>query len=276
MVTQQKSSTLGIDPGLPDSVIENELPTYRAISNLAIFSVASGALSLFSWAHPMFYLASVMAVVLGFLAHRKIRQYPDMITGQGLASAGIALGLTFGLASGTYATVQSYVRTRLAERFAKQYAETVQTGTFADILTMHLHPESRKSTTGEEMQKQLEKSSAKEKMAMDQRFGPLMTLRKRMESSKEEHLEFVRIEAVGEDDSHAAQIPIYALALFEIHGPGSKDFPEKEQYALAVLKGLLTGKQYEWWVDDLRFPYTPRTYVAPVAAPPGDGHGHAH
>ena len=61
--------------------------------------------------------------------------------------------------------------------------------------------------------------------------------------------------------SHGTEMPVYALAVYEVHGPGSKEFPEKMQYALAVLKGRLKGKQYEWWVDDVRFPYTPKSYV---------------
>ncbi len=126
MATDQKTSTLGIDAEPPGSVIENELPTYRAISNLAIFSLVCGALAIFTWAHPFFYLASLLAVVLGVLAHRTIRNYPDMLTGRGLANAGIALGVVFGLGCGTYSTVQSYVRTHLAEKFAKHYAEVLQ------------------------------------------------------------------------------------------------------------------------------------------------------
>jgi Domain of unknown function (DUF4190) len=275
VATDQKTSTLGVEPEPAGSVIENELPTYRAISNLSIFSVVCGLLSIFSWAHPLFYLASVLAVALGLLAHRNIRHYPDMLTGHGLASAGVALGLIFGLGSATYTTVQFYVRSSLAQQFAKHYAETVQSGSFAEVLTLHMVPAARKDQSGEQLQKQIETASAKEKMMMDQKYGPLLKLRQRVEASKEEHIEFVKIEAVGEDDSHGAQIPIYALALFEVHGPGSKAFPEKEQYILAVLKGLLNGKQYEWWVDDIRFPYTPRTYEAPVKAP-DDGHGHAH
>ena len=35
MATDQKTSTLGIDAEPPGSVIENELPAYRAISNLS-------------------------------------------------------------------------------------------------------------------------------------------------------------------------------------------------------------------------------------------------
>ncbi len=275
MATDQNTSALKTAPELGGSVIENELPAYRAISNLAIFSVVCGALAIFCWAHPLFYIASALAVVLGFLAHRSIKQFPDMLTGQGIASAGIALGLIFGLGSVTYATVQTYVRTTLAQRFAKHYAEVVQTGSLPEIIRLHLHPEARNDKSGEDMVKQMETADAKEKMMMEQKYGPLLTLRKRMQSSKEEHMEFVRIEAVGEDDSHGADIPIYGLALFEVHGPGSKEFPDKEQYALAVLKGRYKNKQYDWWVDDIRFPYKPQSYVAPAKAV-DDGHGHAH
>ena len=70
-------------------------------------------------------------------------------------------------------------------------------------------------------------------------------------------------------------MPVFAFALFEIHGPGSKDSPEQQQFALAILKALPKGKQYEWWVEDVRFPYKPRrTWRPPSLA--DDGHGHAH
>ncbi len=275
MATDQKVSPLSTDPNFHASVIENELPAYRAISRLAIFSLGCGFISLFCWAHPVFYLASIFAVVLGILAHRSIKKFPDMLTGQGLASAGIAIGLIFGLGSATFDLVQTFVRTQMAGRFAKTYAETLEAGSLADVLGMHLPPASRKDMTGAQFQKQIETASSKDKMMMDQKFGPLFSLRKRVGLSKEQHFEFVRIESVGEDDSRGAQIPIIALALFEMHGPTTKDYPEAKEFALAILKGVVVGKQYEWWVDDIRYPYTPRTYVAPVAAP-DDGHGHAH
>ena len=47
MATDQKTSTLNIDPESPDSAIENELPTYRAISTRAIFSLVCGAMAIF-------------------------------------------------------------------------------------------------------------------------------------------------------------------------------------------------------------------------------------
>jgi Domain of unknown function (DUF4190) len=276
VATEQKISTLDIEQEAGDSVIPNELPTYRAISTLAIFSVVCGVVASFTFAHWFFYVAAVLAVVLGFLAHRKIRQYPDMFTGQGLANAGIALGLIFGLTSATYTAVQTYVRTRQAEKFAKQYAEILESPALADVLTHSIHPDFRKDQTGEAIVKKLESTSPRDRMTLEQKYGQLVALEKRLRSSKDEHVDFVRIERVGEDESNGIEIPIFALALYEMNGPGTKEFPEKQQYAMAILKGRVKGKQYEWWVDDVRFPYTPQSYVPSVAKPVDDGHGHAH
>jgi Domain of unknown function (DUF4190) len=275
VATEQKISTLDIERESADSAIPNELPTYRAISTRAIISVICGVMASFTFAHPFFYVAAVSAVVLGFLAHRTIQRYPDMFTGKGLANAGIALGLIFGLTSGTYTVVQTYVRTRQAEKFAKQYAEILESPTLANVLLYSMHPDGRLTESGEDLVKKLESASPKEKMSIDQKFGQTIALKKRLQSSKDEHVEFVRIESVGEDEGNGREIPIYALALYELNGPGSKEFPAKQQYAMAVLKGRLKGKQYEWWVDDIRFPYTPKTFVPTVKAP-DDGHGHAH
>jgi Domain of unknown function (DUF4190) len=275
VATDQKTSTLSIDPDVPDSAIENELPTYRAISSRAIFSLVCGALAIFTFAHPIFYLSAILAVVLGIVAHRTIRQHPDMLTGRGFANAGIALGLIFGLGCGTYSTVQSYVRTRMAETFARRYQGILQTNSLPDLLWYSLHPEGRKNQTGEQILKSLETGKSRDKMAMETKYGQLLALNKRLKASADEHVEFVTIEAVGEDDSRGLEMPIFAVARYAVHGPGNKSFPEKEQYALAILKGRLNGKEYEWWVDDVRFPYTPKTYV-PVAKAPDDGHGHAH
>jgi uncharacterized membrane protein (DUF485 family) len=276
VATEQKISTLEFEQASGDSPIPNELPTYRAISTLAIFSLICGLAASFSFAHPFFYVLAVLAVALGFLAHRAIRQYPDMFTGQGLANAGIALGLIFGLTSATYAFVQTYVRTRQAEKFAKQYAEILESPALADALLQSLHPDARKDQNGETIQKKLESTAPRERMSMDQRYGQLISLKKRLQSSKEEHVNFVKIEGVGDDEGNGIEIPIYAAALYEVHGPGSKEFPEKLQYAMAILKGRLKGKQYEWWVEDVRFPYTPKSYEPPAPKPVDDGHGHPH
>ena len=81
---------------------------------------------------------------------------------------------------------------------------------------------------------------------MEARMGPLAQLkqlRQRLAASKSEDIRFVRIEAVGEDDGHGLEMPIFAPALFEVNGPGNKEFPEKTQYALAILKARPVGRE---------------------------------
>jgi hypothetical protein len=275
VATDQKSSFTDTERAVPGSVIENELATYRAISTRAVFSLIFGALATFSFAHPAFYLAAVLAVVLGVFANRAIRRHPDMLTGTRLANAGIALGLVSGLVTGTYTTVQTYVRTRQAEQFGKHYAQILSQPQLADIITYNLHPEARKNNGPEELLKQLDSPSPKEKMMVDQKYGQLLALRKRLRSSQDQRIKLVNIEGVGEDEGRGGEIPIYAFALYEVNGPSTKEFPEEQQFALAILKARHKGKQYEWWVDDVRFPYIPKSYVA-ASKPVDDGHGHAH
>jgi hypothetical protein len=102
----------------------------------------------------------------------------------------------------------------------------------------------------------------------------LTALRRRLASSNKEDVRFVKIEDVGEDASQRA-VQIYALGLYEVEGPGNKEFPEKQQYALAIFKGRPSGRSYEWWTEAVRFPYIPKSY-APPSKPIDDGHGHSH
>ena len=50
--------------------------------------------------------------------------------------------------------------------------------------------------------------------------GPLRTLKKQLDSSKDHDFHFVKIEAEGTEG-----VNLVALALFEVHGPATKDFP---------------------------------------------------
>ena len=79
-----------------------------------------------SFANPFFYVFAILAVGVGIWAHRAIRRFPDMLTGQGLANAGIGLGLVFGLASGTIATVQYVVRSKQARSFRSEVCGSSQ------------------------------------------------------------------------------------------------------------------------------------------------------
>ena len=140
---------MAIDPNVtrtnpeskPASAIENEIPAYRAISPLAITSLILGALSILSFAHWFFLSFAVAAVVLGFLADRKIGRFSDVLTGRGFAQAGIGLGLIFGLAAVTTSAVQGYLRTSAATRFATAYAQVLQDKSLEDALWYQAPPE---------------------------------------------------------------------------------------------------------------------------------------
>src|SRR5262245_12379108 len=65
VATDQNASVTVADSDNAPSVIENELPTYRAISVTAIISLLCGALAVCAFAAPIFYLFSILAVALG-------------------------------------------------------------------------------------------------------------------------------------------------------------------------------------------------------------------
>jgi Domain of unknown function (DUF4190) len=259
--------------------IENEIITYRAISAMAVTSLICGVLAVCSFATLYFLAFSLFAVLFGILALRTIKQYPDTFAGRALANAGIALGLTFGLIAFTSDFVTNYVRSSSAGRFAAHYADVMKTGSLGDVLLLDMNPDRRKGKTGADVENEMELQAAKpkERMSVEQRVGPIRTLRKRLAASGSENFHFIDIESHGIEETHGSAIQYYALALFEAEGPGSTEFPEKKQFALAVLKGQPSGRTTEWWVDDIKFPYVPKTFEMKAAPPPDDdGHGHAH
>jgi hypothetical protein len=275
VATDQKSRLTIDDLAEGPPAIENELPTYRAISTRAVFSLICGGLASFCFANLSFLIFAILAVGLGFWANLAIKRHPDMLTGRGLANAGIALGLVFGLVAATYSGVQGFVLTQAATKFGREYAEAVQSGSLGKMLWYNLHPDMRKNKSPDEALHDYESAKTKERMMIEQRTAPMQSLRKRLTASKDETFHFVDIETQGLDEGQGKQLGYYATALFEVEGPGNKDFPEKKQYALAVFKGRTKGRHFEWWVEDVRFPYLPRTFKAPDK-PVDDGHGHAH
>lgn len=275
MATEQQTHTVAAGTELGESPIENEIPTYRAISRLAVASMACGFMSLFSFAGSAFYLFSALALILGILAKRAINRMPDVLTGAGIANAGIAMGLTFGLVSGTIFSVQTFVLKRESGKFAAKYIDILKSPSMGDILLYNLHPSQRKNRTSAQMVQEYEASKTRERMAMEQKMGAVLRLRGRLMSSGDQKIRFVQIEDVGIDEGRSADIIYYALALYEISGPTSKEFPDAQQYALVVLKGQNVGRKYEWWADDVAYPYKPKSFV-PVSKPVDDGHGHGH
>jgi len=279
VATDQKFSITAARNDQTGSAIENELPTYRAISATAVFSVICGGLAVCTFAAPIFYVFSILAVALGIKAHRTIGRYPDILTGRGLANIGITLGLAFGLASGTITAVQYVVRTRQAEQFARKFAATIKSPNMGEVLKFTTAPNQRIGKTTEKLQEEYEALMSNDKNRMQYQMGPmkdLLTLRKRLSGSLNQEVHFVKIEQVGEEEGLAAPVVvIYALARLQVDGPATAEFPETRQYALALIQGSPRGRQYDWWVETVRFPYVPDTFVAP-GKPADDGHGHPH
>jgi hypothetical protein len=248
------------------SAIENEFPAYRAISPQAVLSLVLGFVSLFSFMHPFFLSFAVAAIALGVYADRRIQRMSDVLTGRGLAQLGIALGLIFGLASLTTAAVQDFKLVRSASRFARTYETVLKEKPIDHAYWYHQAPQTRKSLSPEEVVKEMKKSDPR---MIEMTMADLNALKKRLESSPKEQLEFVEIENRGLEGLNA-----FATALYKVHGPGTGTYPEKEQFALAIFRGQPINRRFEWTVETVKFPYTPDTFV-PAEKPVDDGHGHA-
>jgi hypothetical protein len=272
VAADQTTTTLDTENQPAVSPIENELPTYRAISARAVLSLVCGVLAVFSFAHPLFYLFSVLAIGLGIAGHRAIKRFPDILTGHRIANAGIALGLTFGLISGTVFAVQYLVRSTQATKFGTEFQEILQAHSLGEILWYNLHPDNRKEKSHAQVIQEFEQTQAKQKAMLHEKMGQMLGLQRRLASSQDQKVHFVSIEGMGEENARG-EVHVYALALYKIDGPATKQFPDEHQYALAILKGRQKGRHYDWWVEDIRYPYLPKSY-APPEAPVGDGHAH--
>jgi hypothetical protein len=134
-----------------------------------------------------------------------------------------------------------------------------------------LPPTTRAKTTAQENWSKNQTLPEQDKAMVSMKNAPLTALTERLRSSPDQKIKFLRIENQTEDTD---MLPV-AMAVFEIDGPASKGHSEHE-FALVVLKGMIPegSKSYEWWVEDVRYPYTPSSYVVPIK-PVDDGHGHA-
>lgn len=261
-----------LTPPAPETMrtpaIENEIPAYRAISPYAVLSLVCGVLAILSFANWFFLAFAALAVIFGIQADRRIKRDPEIWTGRGLGQAGIALALVFGLSAVTLSLVQDQLTKRAASRFAQQYADILKNRPIADAIYYQISPLAREGKTPAELYKEVKSQS--DPIAMDSRFGPVENMKKRLSAGTGQDVHFETLEATGFDG-----ITPVATALLELHGPASKDFPQKEQYALLVLRGVSDKGKLHWMIEEAKFPYEPASYV-PAKKPVDDGHGHAH
>ena len=266
-IDQTPSTSLPDKPQV--SAIENEFPAYRAISPMAVFSLVLGLGSVFCFASPWFLVVVAGSVLTGWMSIRKIQRLPEVLTGANYARVGMGLGLLFGLVSVTYTVLTDFNVNRDASEFARRYVEVIKNKPMSEALWFEQQPAFRITKTPDEIADDLKKS--KSKMSPDpygEKTADIQKMKDRLKGQGES-IKFSKIETKVIDG-----LSIYANALIELDGPGSKDFPEKEQFALVQLFRGPDGGRNDWIVQSVKFPYTPASTVAEVEKKGDDGHGH--
>lgn len=234
----------------PGSGVDNEIATYRAIVPSAVLSLICGLLAVFSFTSWAFLAFTALAFGFGLRAERRIARDPEIWTGRKMAQAGIALGLVFGLAAVTNTMVQGFLRARAASQFAAQYAEVLKKRSLEEAAWYTAMPTGREGKSPVDLFKEMT-SQAPPGMP-DENLASIRAVRDRLASDPAEAITFEGLKGHGVDG-----LNIYASALFKLQGPGTKDHPEKEQYALFFFKGATVKGRTQWWVENTRFPYTP-------------------
>lgn len=251
-----------LEPAGAVSAIENELPTYRAISRLAVLSVLLGGLAVFGFVHPAFLLAAVAAILAGLLALRAIRRMPDVLTGAEFARFGIFLGVALGLSALTTGLVRGFLIDREAAKFAREYVETLNGRNLAEVLWYKLTPGERKGVTPEEALARFNGQDPSQRMIFDQQFGPLQKLLARLTEGRKAQYDSV-------ENRTADGLDPIVFARLRVEGPGAAT----DEFALIEMKADGRARRPEWRVEDLHYPYKPNTHVESIK-PVDDGHGH--
>lgn len=247
------------------SALENEIPSYRAISTAAIVSLVLGLISFLNIASLWFLIASAGAVLSGVLALRRIRRFPDLLTGAGLAKAGIVAGVAFGLGATTTTVVQDLVLRSQVKAFSNHFARMLKEKTFADVSWFHSPPDYRREKSGQAILDEFRANHAREPGVFEENFGGMMKLKSDIDE-KNLDVRFESIELIGMEDL----LP-YAGAVFEVI---PKDGQGEPQLALARLRGVNSPQgRYEWIVEQVYYPYSRGTVKAPTPKI-DDGHGH--
>lgn len=247
------------------SIIENEIPTYRAVSRLAVASVLLGLGSLAAFIDLWFLPLAVLAVIAGAMAERKIRLYSDVLTGRRLAQAGLALGLVFGLAATTNALVSDFLLKRRIEQFSGLYVATLREKPLADAIWYRMPPSSRRGLSTREALNRLQGSGDRD-VIMSQ-LGPTQKLKERLDTGATLRLDEVEQRGIE-------KLRPYGLVRLEVQGgkvQGQGD--GGDDFALVELLGEPHGSEVLWQVAELYYPYRPKSHVA-RPKPVDDGHGH--
>jgi hypothetical protein len=262
----QTPSPSSSDP-MPSAAIENEFPTYRAISSLAVFSLILGLLSVFAFANLWFLLLTAGSVLCGWLAIRKIRRLPEILTGSSIASVGIGVGLLFGGSALTHQVVEDVMTTMDAKSFANHLIEVIKKEPADVILWYQENPEYRKKNTPEKVAESVKTSKNPTQVdPYGAKVKPILMIQERLKSPGQD-LHYSKVESkliIG--------LTIYANVLLEMDGPVTKEYPNHDYALIQMIKNPGAGK-FDWVIKDFTYPYTPSSTVVEIPHE-DDGHGH--
>lgn len=247
------------------SPIENELPTYRAISAWAVASLVLGLVSIATFASLTFLIASVGAIAAGAIALRSIRRYPELLTGAGLANVGIALGLISGLSAPTVSVVRHQIVGREARAVADQLVDALDTKGLAEAYWWFQPPSVRSQSTPQKILAESE-ANLQDPMGADARLSTLHTLDDRLATSDDQHIHVDEVESRGFNG-----VTPFANIRVMVDGPASDTFPA-EQFALLRMEAADHEGRRQWYVSDLVYPYEPESRAQVVES----AHGHDH
>ncbi len=293
----------------------NDIPTYRAVSALALTSAAAGLISGLSFVAWGWLGLAVVAVAAGVAADFRIRKMPDVLTGRSFAHAGIAMGLIFGVTSTAYGMWSLHALKSAAMKYAQNFTESLnEAGMTRPINTSEplwymippgmakeVSPEEAKIKMAEMLKNSAKAQGIEEMMKQMIRYAgpgnPISVLEAEKISIQDSEVLVSVLVKVGDgrprskkltdeipvpdhdhegDHDHETAKPADPNApperISEIMGEGP-------DHALVLVHGTDSGRQIRWFVDQIRYPYVPKSFtpVAKKKAVEGDdGHGHGH
>jgi len=279
------------------SPIENEIPTYRAISPMAVTSAFLGLVSALCFVAVYWVVAAILAVVSGVVAERKIRRNPDILTGRSFAQAGIAMGIIFSITSIGLVQWQNYWLRTDANRFAIKFVDTLNASKAkhsdlsSDVLWYMIPPHLRRGIApGDARSKVVEQAHNSAKVryleeAMQAMIGHAGEGRK-IEFAEVESAVYIDMDGwaslllkvgSGQNKSKAVAPKAHDHHEGDDHDHAYDPVAGNPDYALVVIRGEPNETKNRWMVDQFKYPYNPKSYKhAPPKKADDDGHGHAH
>ena len=280
---------------------ENEIPSYRALSPLAIFSTGCGLLSVLCFVSPNWLVVAIMAVLIGIFADYRIRKVPDLLTGRSFAHAGIAMGLMFGASSLSYSYWSSFMLNRESMAFAKEFTKTLNViktkpvPDTSDVMWYMLHPNARSGISPEEARARISQMIGPEGSATIANIEAQVRQMAKFAGPKKP-IEIIGIEESSFQDGTGSATVLLQLSdgqsgahehaedeaktksEVESHSRELGIIGEGAENALLVLRAIPSSNGYRFFVEQVRYPYLLKSYkVVPMKAKvEDDGHGHAH